>query len=94
MDSGLLITLSIVLGIAFLCCSQAKDKNGEKYGMKQMAKNWAIAVGLLGAQSLYKISINTDGAEVGISIVPIILVLMPVFMIGSNIINKLKKKQS
>lgn len=62
--------------------------------MKQMTKIWAIAVGLLGAQSLYKITINTDGAEVGIPIVPIILILMPVFMIGSNIINRLKKKQS
>ena len=94
MDSGALVTLSIVLGVAFLICSQAKGKNGDKYGIKKMSKIWVIAVGLMGAQAIYKITIETDGSESELPIVAILLVLMPVFMIGSNVINKFKKSRA
>ncbi len=33
MDSGTLITLSIVIGLAFPATSQAKDYSGKKYGI-------------------------------------------------------------
>lgn len=92
MDSGTLITLSVVLGIAFFACSQAKDKNGKKYGFKKMLQIWAIAVGVLGAQALYKISVSAEGFEAEISLVPIILILIPFMMIGSNILRRMKQK--
>lgn len=93
MDSGTLIGVSIILGIAFLICSQAKDKNGKKYGIKRMSIIWAVAVGFLGAQAVYKITLKREGNETEISIVPFILLLIPVFMIGSNLISAHKKKK-
>lgn len=94
MDSGTLIALSVVLGFAFFICSQAKDKNGKKYGLRKMSRIWAVAVGVLGAQALYKMSVQTGDGETEIPLVAVILVLVPIIMISSNIFNWLRNRKS
>ena len=92
MDSGTLIALSIVLGVAFLICSQAKNKDGKKYGIKGMLPIWAVAVGLLGTHALFRAVTTNENHTSKVPLVAVILVLMPFFMIGSKIVSKQKKK--
>lgn len=95
MDSFTLIGVSIVLGVAFLITSQAKNKEGKKYGIIKMAQIWSVAVGLMGAHALLKLELGAEGIEErAIPLTPIILMLLPFFMIGSNILKKMKKNKT
>ena len=89
MDTELLLFLAILMGIAFFITSQAKDRHGQKYGLKRMAMIWSVAVAAMGLYALLNPRIESaEGESVSFPIVPLILICLPGLMILSNMFNK------
>ena len=96
MDLDLVIFLVALYGLAYLVLAQAKDRSGQKYGFKKMARMWLYALPYL-TSAFIEFSIKSaDGSsqEVKITYSAFFLWIMPIAMIADNFIRRKRANQS
>lgn len=93
MDVTLVTFLVVFYGIVYLILSNAKGRNGKKFGYRKMALMWVMILPFL-TSSVIEFTINYADAsteEVKISLSVWFLWFMPIPMLLSNLYWSLKK---